>query len=154
MAAEQPSAGCLERTASAALFGGSFGVVYGAVSAIWATDTGAVTGVRAWPAISKTIGVLGKHSGTFGAVGLAFGGFECLSETVRGKDDFWNGVVGGFAAGSVLAVRAGNPSAMLFTGAALAALSAATDATGRSLRGTEGILDGATPMRQRSFPID
>lgn len=60
--------------------------------------------------------VLGKHSGTFGAVGLAFGGFECLSETVRGKDDFWNGVVGGFAAGSVLAVRAGNPSAMLFTG--------------------------------------
>jgi import inner membrane translocase subunit TIM22 len=61
--------------------------------------------------------VIAKHCGTFGAVGLAFGGMECLSESMRGKDDFWNGVAGGFAAGSVVAVRAGNPSAMFFTGA-------------------------------------
>mmetsp|Transcript_33874 Transcript_33874/g.80411 ORF Transcript_33874/g.80411 Transcript_33874/m.80411 type:complete len:155 (+) Transcript_33874:97-561(+) len=145
---------CLYRTACAAGFGTFVGVMYGAVDAIWQSETGAVTGARAWPALARTGRVLGTHAGTFGSVGLAFAGVECLSESLRGKQDFWNGVLGGFASGAVVAVRAGNPSSMLFTGAALAAVSAATDATGRSLRGSEGIDDGATPERHRStYPL-
>lgn len=61
--------------------------------------------------------VLGKHASTFGAVGVAYSAVECLAETMRGKDDFWNGVLGGFASGAVIAIRAGNPSTMFFTGA-------------------------------------
>jgi hypothetical protein len=84
-----------------------------------------------------------------------------VAEGVRGKKDFWNGVMGGAAAGSVIGVRGAlrasagttalspahrarspraNPAAAslpygVAAAAALAATSAVVDSTGQNLRG-------------------
>lgn len=80
---------------------------------------------------------------------------QCLAEGARGKKDVWNGVLGGAAAGSVIGVRGAfrchglsprlrltplsRAAASLGVGvgasAALAAMSAAIDASGQQMRG-------------------
>jgi len=90
---------------------------------------------------------------------------QCVAEGVRGKKDFWNGVMGGAAAGSVIGVRGAlrasagvtalsrahtarlpraNPAAAslpygVAAAAALAATSAVVDSTGQNLRGAFGV---------------
>jgi len=93
---------------------------------------------QAMPALVRTVGVSGAYAVTFAGVGVAYAGGECLAEGIRGKHDFWNGVVGGFAAGTVLGVRIGRPGVSLGAGAALAAMSAIVDSSGGRLRGTAG----------------
>ena len=48
---------------------------------------------------------MASAGGTFAAIGGIYAGVACASEGVRGKADFWNGVVGGLAAGQVIGVR-------------------------------------------------
>jgi len=93
---------------------------------------------QSMPALVRTVGVSGAYAVTFMGVGAVYAGGECLAEGIRGKHDFWNGVFGGFAAGTVLGVRIGRPGVSLGAGAALAAMSAVVDSSGRSLRGSAG----------------
>lgn len=80
---------------------------------------------KAWPALVATARVTAAHSLTFAAIGGAFAAVDvrlfranrnnptahdsraaqCIAESARGKTDFWNGVLGGVAAGSVLGLR-------------------------------------------------
>ena len=60
---------------------------------------------QSWPALAKTGGMMASAGGTFAAIGGIYAGVACASEGVRGKADFWNGVVGGLAAGQVVGVR-------------------------------------------------
>jgi hypothetical protein len=96
---------------------------------------------KAWPALVATGRVMGMYGVTFAAIGGIFAAVDvraprrkaseganprpvhslrrptrarrsqCVSEGVRGKKDFWNGVMGGAAAGSVLGVRGAAPQA-------------------------------------------
>eukprot|EP00891_Asterochloris_glomerata_P009417 jgi/Astpho2/9417/Aster-x0853 len=92
-----------------------------------------------------------QYGGTFGAVGLAFTGVDCLAETIREKKDMWNGVLGGATAGAVLGLRIGRLPVAVGAAAALAATSAVVDTTGQSFTGRDLFDDGQTPNRV-SFP--
>ncbi|KAJ9064980.1 hypothetical protein DSO57_1024817 [Entomophthora muscae] len=47
----------------------------------------------------------GGDIGYLGVSGLAYQGVACLSESVRGKDDYWNSAIGGAAAGAIIGSR-------------------------------------------------
>ncbi|KAF8648498.1 hypothetical protein AX16_006207 [Volvariella volvacea WC 439] len=62
----------------------------------------------------------------FGKVGALFAGIECIIESYRAKNDVYNSVAAGFAAGGILARNSG-PKAAFGGGLAFAAFSAAID---------------------------
>ena len=62
-----------------------------------------------------------------------------------GKHDAWNGVIGGFAAGAIVGLRASSIPLAVGTGAAFAIASAVTDITGESLSGNGLFDDNQTP---------
>lgn len=135
---------------SAGFLGGS---LLGAVFSNWSDSPLAVHNQRALPALQKTGALMMQHGSTLGAVGLAYAGVECASRSVRGKNDVLNGVLGGVAAGAVLGARSGNLRAGAVGMIVLAAVSAATDASGWKLtgQGVDGKSDGHSPVR-RLFP--
>ena len=102
---------------------------------------------QSWPALAKTGGMMASAGGTFAAIGGIYAGVACASEGVRGKADFWNGVVGGLAAGQVIGVRGRSLGLGVGAGACSAVVSAAADAAGYKVRGEGGFDDGATPAR-------
>lgn len=102
---------------------------------------------QSWPALAKTGGMMASAGGTFAAIGGIYAGVACASEGVRGKADFWNGVVGGLAAGQVIGVRGRSLGLGVGAGACFAVASAAADAAGYKVRGEGGFDDGATPAR-------
>lgn len=67
----------------------------------------------------------------FGFIGGVFSGTECCIESLRAKNDIWNGVAAGCLTGGGLAVKAG-PQAALIGCAGFAAFSAAIDVYMRS----------------------
>ncbi|CAI4057707.1 hypothetical protein SUVZ_04G0270 [Saccharomyces uvarum] len=62
----------------------------------------------------------------FGYIGMIYAGVECVIESIRAKNDIYNGVTAGFFTGAGLAYKAG-PQAALMGGAGFAAFSAAID---------------------------
>ncbi|CAI1886886.1 hypothetical protein SEUBUCD646_0D00380 [Saccharomyces eubayanus] len=62
----------------------------------------------------------------FGYIGMIYAGVECVIESIRAKNDIYNGVTAGFFTGAGLAYKAG-PHAALMGGAGFAAFSAAID---------------------------
>ena len=74
--------------------------------------------------------MMASAGGTFAAIGGIYAGVACASEGVRGKADFWNGVVGGLAAGQVIGVRGRSLGLGVGAGACFAVASAAADAAG------------------------
>ncbi|CAI4057072.1 hypothetical protein SKDZ_04G0270 [Saccharomyces kudriavzevii ZP591] len=62
----------------------------------------------------------------FGYIGMIYAGVECVIESLRAKNDIYNGVTAGFFTGASLAYKAG-PQAALMGGAGFAAFSAAID---------------------------
>ena len=110
-------------------------------------DAPAVMRNQSWPALAKTGGMMASAGGTFAAIGGIYAGVACASEGVRGKADFWNGVVGGLAAGQVIGVRGRSLGLGVGAGACFAVASAAADAAGYKVRGEGGFDDGATPAR-------
>lgn len=125
------------RTLSGA--GSSFlaGTIIGAIHATW-SDVPAVEKNVAWPALQKTGRLMGSYGILFGAIGATFTMVDAVSESIRGKKDFVNGVFGGFAAGSILGFRAGRIPVGLGAGAAMAAVSAFMDAGGQRTRAPTG----------------
>lgn len=67
----------------------------------------------------------------FGFIGGVFSGTECCIESLRAKNDLWNGVAAGCLTGGGLAIKAG-PQATLVGCAGFAAFSAAIDLYMRS----------------------
>ncbi|KAL2628641.1 hypothetical protein R1flu_013327 [Riccia fluitans] len=119
--------------------GSSFvaGTILGAIHATWA-DVPAVEKNQAWPALQKTGRMMGSYGVLFAAIGGTFTLVDAVSESTRGKKDFVNGVIGGFAAGSILGFRAGRIPVGLGAGAAMAAVSAFMDAGGQRTRAPTG----------------
>lgn len=81
-------------------------------------------GTRAWSSAKN-----------FGFIGLIFTGTECSIESLRAKNDIWNGVSAGCLTGGGLAIKSG-PQSALFGCAAFAAFSTAVDLYLRSDAGT------------------
>lgn len=121
------------KTLSAAGSSALAGIIIGAITATW-QDVPAVERNVALPALKKTGRMMGSYGMLFGAIGGTFALVDAVSEEVRGKKDFWNGVCGGFAAGSLLGFRAGRVPVGLGAGAAMAAVSAFMDAGGQKTR--------------------
>lgn len=73
---------------------------------------------------------MGKRSWStaknFGFIGLVFTGVECSIESLRAKNDIWNGVGAGCLTGGGLALKNG-PSSALFGCGAFAAFSTAVE---------------------------
>lgn len=121
------------KTVSAAGSSALAGVVIGAITATW-QDVPAVERNVALPALKKTGRMMGSYGAIFCAIGGTFAFVDAVSEEFRGKKDFWNGVFGGFAAGSILGLRAGRVPVGVGAGAAMAAVSAFMDAGGQKTR--------------------
>lgn len=92
------------KTASAA--GSSFvlGSIAGAIAATW-QNVPAVERNVALPALMKTGRMMGSYGVYFASIGGVFAFTDAVSQEIRGKKDFWNGVYGGFAAGAVIGLR-------------------------------------------------
>lgn len=121
------------RTATAATSGLVAGSIWGAVLAAW-QDVPAVERNVALPALKKTIRVMGSYGLTYSAVAGVFALTDAVAESLRGEKDFWNGVLGGLAAGSVVGLRVQSLRLGLGASAALAAVSAIVDASGQTVR--------------------
>lgn len=121
------------RTGTALASGLVAGSIWGSVVAAW-QDVPAVERNIALPALKKTARMMGNYGLTYSAVAGVFAFTDATSETIRGKKDLWNGVVGGLAAGSVLGLRARNLRVGLAASAALATVSAIVDASGQTTR--------------------
>ncbi len=102
---------------------------------------------QSWPAVTKTGSMMFSAGAMFAAVGGLYSGVSCVSEGIRGKADFWNGVYGGLAAGQVVGIKGRSLGLGVGAGVAFAAASAAADAAGYKVRGEGGFDDGATPPR-------
>ncbi|KAF2673811.1 Tim17-domain-containing protein [Microthyrium microscopicum] len=77
----------------------------------------------------------------FAYLGGVFSGVECCIESLRGKNDIWNGVMGGGLTGGILARKQG-PGAMLFGAAGFAAFSYGIEWYMRS------------PDNERRYPVE
>ena len=103
---------------------------------------------QSWPAVSKTGGMMFSAGAMFAAVGGLYSGVACVSEGVRGKADFWNGVYGGLAAGQVIGIKGRSLGLGVGAGVAFAAASAP-----RTPRGTRcaARVGSMTAPRRRAF---
>ncbi|ESX00038.1 hypothetical protein KL921_005116 [Ogataea angusta] len=70
----------------------------------------------------------------FGYIGLIFSGVECSIESLRAKNDIWNGTMAGCITGGGLAIKSG-PTSTLIGCAGFAAFSTAIDLYMRSENG-------------------
>lgn len=119
-------------------------MIIGALGANWG-DAPKVLRNKSWPAFKQTGVVMASQGAIFASLGAAFAAGDCAAETFRGKQDFWNGVFGGFASGAVIGLRLGSVPVAVGSGTALAVMSAIVDSTGQKLRGNGLINDGLTP---------
>ncbi len=131
--------------ASAAMFG--IGSVIGALKATWAEAPLTIQRGQTLAAVRNTGSYMVNSGGLFAAVGAMYAGTSCLSKSIRGTDDFWNGVYGGFAAGTVMGLKAKKAGVAVGAGVAFAIASASVDATGEKIRGDGLFDDNATPGR-------
>ena len=131
--------------ASAAMFG--IGSVIGALKATWAEAPLTIQRGQTLAAVRNTGSYMVNSGGVFAAVGAMYAGTSCLSKSIRGTDDCWNGVYGGFAAGTVMGLKAKKAGVAVGAGVAFAIASASVDATGEKIRGDGLFDDNATPGR-------
>lgn len=66
--------------------------------------------------------MIGTNSILFSAVGASFIGTESALETLRGKDDVWNSMIGGCVAGGVIGLKTQRLSVAIGSCAAFAAV--------------------------------
>lgn len=128
------------------------GSLLGAIFSNWSDQPITIHNQRALPALQKTGSLMMQHGSTLGAVGLAYAAVDCAAESIRGERDWFNGVLGGVAGGTILGLRSGNPRLGFVSMLALGATSAAVDASGWKLTGA-GCQDEHTPVR-RVYPYN
>ena len=97
----------------------------------------------------QVLKVMGDYAVTFGSAGMAFAAGDVIAESVREKEDVYNGAYGALGAGLVLGIRSGSISFGLGAGAAAAAASMAVGAShGNVIRGPAGFGDGNMPQKR------
>mmetsp|Transcript_8119 Transcript_8119/g.24139 ORF Transcript_8119/g.24139 Transcript_8119/m.24139 type:complete len:160 (+) Transcript_8119:241-720(+) len=141
-----PPQDCYTRMVHATTGGAISGLVGGAIVSNWG-DVPLVLRSKNWPALKRTGGMMRQYGLAIGFVGLAYSASECFSESLRGKKDMWNSVIGSAGAGGVLGVVLGRMPLAAGAAALMAVTSVAVDLSGGSLIGHGMIDDGATPPR-------
>mmetsp|Transcript_8156 Transcript_8156/g.23303 ORF Transcript_8156/g.23303 Transcript_8156/m.23303 type:complete len:103 (-) Transcript_8156:85-393(-) len=97
----------------------------------------------------QVLGVMGDYAMTFGSAGLAFASGDVIAESLRQKEDAFNGAYGAMGAGLVLGIRSGSIGFGLGAGAVGAAASLAVGASnGNVIRGPSGFGDGKIPTKK------
>eukprot|EP00884_Botryococcus_braunii_P000033 jgi/Botrbrau1/1002/Bobra.114_1s0040.1 len=137
---------CFTRTGIAAGTGLLAGGFLGGVKANW-SDVPLVLRDQPWPALVRTGRIMAQYGITCAAVGIGYASVECISEKLRGKKDWVNGVLGGITAGGVLGLRVGRVSRGIAAAVTFATASAVVTATGGKLVADVGIPDNVTPRR-------
>ncbi|KNC55500.1 uncharacterized protein AMSG_01765 [Thecamonas trahens ATCC 50062] len=122
---------CVGRTGTAAAAGLVGGGMFGAISAAW-NDAPVLRG-QSSAALRNSFGVIRSQALLFASVSAVFAASECVVRSVRNKNDAWNAVIAGCAAGSTLGVRSRSLGASVAGCVSLAALMAAVEATGGKL---------------------
>lgn len=133
---------CPGKSAIAGVTGFGLGGVFGLFMASMSYDTTLGTGVNNAIAdlpfkqqMKIQFSDMGKRAWTsaknFGFIGLVFTGVECSIESLRAKNDIWNGTMAGCLTGGGLAVKSGPTNALIGCGA-FAAFSTAIDMYMRS----------------------
>eukprot|EP00658_Telonema_sp_P-2_P009631 TRINITY_DN1358_c0_g1_i1.p1 TRINITY_DN1358_c0_g1~~TRINITY_DN1358_c0_g1_i1.p1 ORF type:complete len:161 (+),score=44.31 TRINITY_DN1358_c0_g1_i1:222-704(+) len=120
------------RVGSAAIVSGLFGCGVGAIEAFW-TDVPLVKKESTLPAVRATANVVKNNGLFFAFVGATYAVGEQVAWYARGKQDVWNGVYGGLAAGAVVGVKAVDPIKGAAAGLLFGAVSAAVDMSGQQL---------------------
>ncbi|KAI3992201.1 hypothetical protein MKX01_021609 [Papaver californicum] len=129
------------------------GTIWGTICATWADVPRVERGV-ALPGLIRTLKMMGNHGLTFAAIGGVYIGVEQLVLNYRGKRDFINGSLGGFAAGAaVLGFKARSIPTALSAGAALAVTSALLDVGGQTTRIDTGKEYAAYTTEKRPSPL-
>merc|ERR1739848_446389 len=85
------------------------GAALGAVRATWSNIKITKAGGRA-SAFLQVLKVMGDYAVTFGSAGMAFAAGDVIAESVREKEDVYNGAYGALGAGLVLGIRSGSIS--------------------------------------------
>ena len=97
----------------------------------------------------QVLKVMGDYAVTFGSAGTAFAAGDVIAESLREKEDLYNGAYGALSAGLVLAIRSGSIGFGLGAGAAAAAASMAVGVSnGNVIRGPRGFGDGKIPQKK------
>lgn len=109
------------------------GAGVGAIEAFW-TDVPAVKKEAAGPALRATANVIKNNSLLFAAVGGTFAAGTHIAECQRGKDDVFNGIIGGLAAGCVIGAKTLKPIRGITAGLAFAAMAALVDVSGQTIK--------------------
>lgn len=95
---------------------GAYGITFAAIGGIFAAvDVRSARAGRPFPRCcnpTQCVAVQRSHAGCADARRRPPRTRQCTSENVRRKKDFWNGVLGGAAAGSVIGVRGARSAAM------------------------------------------
>merc|ERR1711907_69358 len=120
------------RVGGAALTSGLIGCGVGAVEAFW-TDVPAVQKEATMPAFRATANVVKNNALFFAAIGGTYAAAEQVAWSVRGKQDLWNGVCGGLAAGAVVGIRSLDPIRGAAAGLLFGAVSGCVDMSGQTL---------------------
>eukprot|EP00565_Helicotheca_tamesis_P004285 CAMPEP_0185740848 /NCGR_PEP_ID=MMETSP1171-20130828/38642_1 /TAXON_ID=374046 /ORGANISM="Helicotheca tamensis, Strain CCMP826" /LENGTH=188 /DNA_ID=CAMNT_0028412777 /DNA_START=84 /DNA_END=650 /DNA_ORIENTATION=+ len=125
---------CFNRFFNASMVGASAGTFFGACAVAWHPDPvivdkrfGGVDGRSDFRAVARQIT---RPALLFSAAAAAFAGTECLAESVRGKKDSWNAMIGGFAAGAVIGATTKRFDIMTSTGIGLGIFLFALDYSG------------------------
>ena len=104
--------------------GAAFGALVGLVKAAW-QQPGPATPTTLASSAKSSIRVVGGNTVAFAAIAGAYQGASLAAETVRGKKDAANGVVGAIAAGAVVGLRTGLLGRAIGAAAVLSAVSVA-----------------------------
>jgi mitochondrial import inner membrane translocase subunit TIM22 len=139
--------GCFTRVVNGSVSMFTFGAMIGALKATWAEQPLAIQKGQTLTAIRSTGSVMVNTGGLFAAVGAMYTGTSCLAKSMRGVDDFWNGVYGGFGAGLAMGLKHKKVGVAVGSGVAFAVASAAVDGSGEKIRGNGLFDDNATPGR-------
>merc|ERR1712072_233459 len=124
---------CSARFGSGLVSSAVFGGMVGAVEAMW-TDAPAVKAEKTMPALRATWSCVSKNSILFAGIGGTFAATECMAESMRGKRDVWNGVIGGLAAGQIITFKTMSRVRGIGAGLAFAGIAAAVDLSGQRLQ--------------------
>uniref|UniRef100_A0A060SZY7 Mitochondrial import inner membrane translocase subunit TIM22 n=1 Tax=Blastobotrys adeninivorans TaxID=409370 RepID=A0A060SZY7_BLAAD len=130
---------CPGKSAMAGVTGFGLGGVFGLFMASMSYDTNLGSGIGSTGPLSDLpfrqqmkiqFSDMGKRAWSsaknFGFIGLVFTGVECSIESLRAKNDIYNGIGAGCITGGGLAVKSG-PQSALFGCAAFAAFSTAVE---------------------------
>mmetsp|Transcript_2393 Transcript_2393/g.2593 ORF Transcript_2393/g.2593 Transcript_2393/m.2593 type:complete len:190 (-) Transcript_2393:174-743(-) len=125
---------CISKTLNAAMTGAAAGTIHGAVTLAWFPDP--ITSEKRFGGVlgksdgRQVLRALARPSFLMATAGATFAVIECSAETLRGKDDSWNSMIGGMAAGAFIGSMTKRADIMTSTAFAMGLFMLAVDYTG------------------------